>query len=82
MVHHTRSGKGPHQIKGNAAKRRRSKQDIFTRALSRAAAIASRPGIVVGDLNLTKSEVDSALHGAAHERENIRHWGGEGRFEQ
>ena len=79
VVRQTRSGKGPHQIKGSANKRKNTKRDIVSRALAHAAASAAMPAIVVGDLNFTKDEVDEALLGAEPDCENIRHWGGEGR---
>ena len=80
VVHHTRSGRGHHLIKGNKGKRSKTKRDIFSLALARAAASASTLGIVVGDLNLTRLEVANALKSAAVHCESVGYWGGQGRF--
>ena len=80
VVHHTRSGRGHHLIKGNKGKRSKTKRDICSLALARAEASASTPGIVVGDLNLTRQEVADALKSAAVHCESVGYWGGQGRF--
>ena len=81
VVHHTRSGQGNHAIKGKSGtKRTKVKQEIFVRALTRAAVSASTPGIVVGDLNLKIEQLREFLRGAVPHCQNIRFGGGQGRF--
>ena len=81
VVHHTRSGQRNNAIRGNTpGKRSKVKQEIFVHALTRAAVSASTPGIVVGDLNLKIKELCEALRDAVPHCQNVRFWGGQGRF--
>ena len=60
--------------------KQRTKQAMSSRTLARAAASASTLGVVVRDLNLTKTDRDESLLGAVLHCETARHWGDPGRY--
>ena len=83
VINHTRIGTGQPKIKGNAAHIVKKKQAILTCAIERSirGGTDGATGIVVGDLNLTKKQVETVLDSAAvHQSRvgNLRCWGGEG----
>ena len=77
-INHTRVGGMEMSKAPTGQKGVRFKQKVLKFALNRVAASASTPGLVVGDLNLTKDQVQEVAVTAECLAANIRFHGGEG----
>ena len=77
-INHTRVGGTAESKAPTGAKGVRFKQKVLRLSLDRVAASASTPGLVVGDLNLTRQQVQEVTDVAAPAAHNVRFHGGEG----